>query len=469
MNRLLCHFSFLIFWIIHFFSQFSHAQVSQSRFENSPQKSSTAGSNVKVEATGYFSESEDSSNPQQAFKTIGQLKFNKDSLLNPNLDLTAAYSNKSERTHFGVTEMSLSIKSGASEYTLGRKLFYWSLQDHRWQLGMWQPNFSQIDSLRPIDQGLAGLFYNLNNSQHDLLLFFSPIFIPSMGPDVQEKDGSLVSDSRWYKQPSASFPFQGKDVRILYNLDLTEVPDLIKNPGWGARYKLGDEKNYWISANLSRKPINSLLLRYNAFLRTTESETRGEVTVSPAVGYQTLRGIDTGYHFGFGNVEASYLDDQPDFNTVKEGWIQQQPEPFNSYMLGLNSDFFSITDKVDAQVGLSYLRVSGGKITDYDSQGVPQGSIFENRFIFTNALQLKSQLEFYFLKKKMLSTLRYVREVDQEGELFSGNLDWFPSRQLYLSVGIDVLSVDDLANSDSTFLNQFRANDRLIGGLGYVF
>jgi hypothetical protein len=48
---------------------------------------------------------------------------------------------------------------------------------------------------------------------------------------------------------------------------------------------------------------------------------------------------------------------------------------------------------------------------------------------------------------------------------------FFPVQALGLTVGADVLGVDDTSadNTDGRFLNEFRANDRVYAGLNYVF
>lgn len=425
---------------------------------------------LKAESTQYTTTLSDAASSNQAFTTIGRVEYQYKSRFQYHLDATVGSNVTLGTSHFAVTELSTSYQpSKNTSISLGRKLEFWSQIDQDWQLGMWQPTFGQLDALRPLNQGLTGLFYKQKYGVHELLLFGSPLFIPSMGPDVKEKDGNLVSDSRWYKQPSSTFPFQGKNVNILYSLDLSQVPDLVNNPGGGIRYRIGREKGLWAAANYSSKPINSLLLKYKALLRTPEFETKGEVTVSPVVGYQQLRGGDVGYNFESASFGSSYLEDSPNKITADEGWSQQQPTPFQAYSLFVEGELAPFKWLQPVHLHLSYLRVSGGKIQDYDFKGVEQGAIFENRFVFTNALQVKGIWDFYLFKRKITSQLKYLREFDQQGDLLSASFDFQASSNWLFTFGADVLSVDDQASNDTTFLNQFRANDRYFGGLGYVF
>ena len=48
---------------------------------------------------------------------------------------------------------------------------------------------------------------------------------------------------------------------------------------------------------------------------------------------------------------------------------------------------------------------------------------------------------------------------------------FFPTEKVGIVGGVDVLGVDQETNSDAEigFLNNYRANDRVFGGLSYVF
>jgi hypothetical protein len=65
--------------------------------------------------------------------------------------------------------------------------------------------------------------------------------------------------------------------------------------------------------------------------------------------------------------------------------------------------------------------------------------------------------------------VKYLREFDQQGDLVGAEMSLQATRSWAVSVGADVLSVDNEDSVDGTFLNQFRANDRYYGGLTYVF
>lgn len=356
-----------------------------------------------------------------------------------------------------------------TQLSLGRKLEYWSTADTDWNLGLWQPTYSQIDALRPTEQGLTGAFYRLSSGRNEMQFFASPIFIPSMGPDVQEKNGSLISDSRWYRQPSSSFKWNDAVTKIVYSLEIPDLAGLVAKPGAAVRYKYGGGANEpMFVANLARKPMNALLLKYKVSLSTPEVNDQGEAVVTPAVGYHTLRGIDVGYRWNNTLLVVSALQDTPTTSDPEGDWVQQQPEDATVTSAHLSTDIS--TSSWPLRASFSYLRINGGKIHDVNSNHEDQGALFDQRFQFTNAASMKLEWPFQIRRKKVLSSFKYLREFDQEGSLYSAEASIFPFPQWAVVVGADVLGVDNpKGNLDATFLNRFRANDRYYGGLSYVF
>jgi hypothetical protein len=123
------------------------------------------------------------------------------------------------------------------------------------------------------------------------------------------------------------------------------------------------------------------------------------------------------------------------------------------------------------QLDVDYLKVSGGHFHDFDSAGQPAGAIFDQRLNFLNALQLKLQKNGFIFGKSFRTHIKYMREYEQHGTLWGLEFQYFPQKHWSLLVGLDALGVDDdrVDNTDSRFLNQFRANDRVVGGVSYVF
>jgi hypothetical protein len=433
---------------------------------------------LKMEGTQYLTTISENPRLSQTQSLIGNFRLQKNEGLRGALDFVAGNNMTVGTSHFGVSEAyfgnsSVYLSSGSSThsvgFSIGRKLEYWNLLDSDWQLGQWQATYTQLDVLRPVAQGLTGVFWKMSSGDHELLLFGTPIFIPSMGPEVKEKNGSIQSDSRWYRQPSPNFVFRGVVTHVVYSIETPDLAQLVGSPGGGIRYRWGGSQGPWAAASYGYKPVNSLLLRYRTILRTDE-QSRGEVTVSPAVGYQSIAGGDLGYKFSSANLAVSVLQDQPQIKNSNDDWIQQQPEPYQAVGLHTEADVDLLPFVEPVGLSLNYLRVTGGKFHDVDAQGNDMGALFENRFIFTNAASMKVETRSQVFRRKLVSSLKYLRDFDQKGSLLQGELSLFPARSWAISMGFDVLGVDSEDNNQSVaFLNQFRANDRYYGGLSYVF
>lgn len=361
-----------------------------------------------------------------------------------------------------------------TQMSAGRKLEYWSKADDDWNLGLWQPE-AVFDSLRPVDQGLTGFIFRHQVSQFEHLLFVSPLFVPTMGPEVKEEGGSLVANSRWHRKPADSFILRGKKRQIVYSLNVPNYWDLVQKPGAGYRLSFGkDRKGAWASANLGYKPMNSLLLKYDKKLASTEEgEDTGLAPLYPVVGYHALWGADAGYRFENSEVSVSYLADRPqDVNrSVEDDFIIQRAAPAQVSAIQARHSTGIIGFSEPVVFSLGYLNVESATLEDFDANGISQGAVFSQRFNFTRAAVAAAEFSTRIFKKPLSSRFSYMREFAQKGMIASGEFQLQPAQNWLVTLGADVLGVDDSseANKDDRFLNQFRANDRVYGGMTYVF
>lgn len=384
-------------------------------------------------------------------------------------DFSAGTFFRRSQTQFVVHEANVATRlSPASSLTVGRKKSFWSAMDERWQLGMYQPQFA-IDALRPEEQGLTGAFLDFKGSNFEFVGFATPIFIPTMGPEIREENGSLVSDSRWYRQPSSAFQVANQNRTILYGIDMPEMSKLVANPGsalmgrWGSR-----EKGAWIGGAWAYKPVNALILKRKNFQQISTGDI--DVTMAPDVGYHDLVSMDVGYSVDTVQASVSVLADRPhDKKADDEGAIQRL-EPMQAYSAQVDwliRNFFTKT----VQVQVSYLKVYGGGITDVTSNGKPDDfTVFDSRLKFTDAASIGLQGQLLQIDKKPLVTkFRYLYDWAQRGSLMNTEFQLYPERSWAIVMGADILGVDDENDNKSGFLNQFRANDRVYGGMTYVF
>jgi hypothetical protein len=433
------------------------------------------GGDLDVEATQYQSSIPDKPQLDHSLLVKAHLKPELSTDRSHSVfDFTAQKYTDWGLSDYSVRELywSLGWRDEKSHFSLGRKIEFWSQVDHDWQLGMWQPK-SVLDSLRPEEQGLTGVFYQHKEGRFEWLGLVSPIFIPTMGPEVKEEGGNIVSDSRWYRSPSPTFIIFNQKRRVVYSLNVPDYRELVFKPGFGTRLSYGRESGgFWASANLGYKPMNTLLVKYDKKLALSEEgEDTGSAPLFPAVAYHGLWGGDVGYRFQNAMIAFSYLEDRPFNKNPEDPYIVQYANPMKSYSVHADSDMKvpGFLNPVNLMAG--YLRIDGGDYKDYDHDEQYQGAVFNQRFNFYNAALLQAQFTSSIARKKTVSRLSYMREFEQKGMIASASVDVYPIQTMALTLGADVLGVDDSGpdNHDPGFLNEFRANDRVYAGISYVF
>ncbi|MFZ4403244.1 MAG: transposase [Pseudobdellovibrionaceae bacterium] len=409
------------------------------------------------------------------------------SLLGARLDLTAGTFFYRSQSHVIFHEAFIfNPRSEKHSFSLGRQKQHWSVVDELWQLGLWQPKFA-LDALRPQEQGLLGLFYNYQPSKYfSMLLFSSPIFVPNMGPQIREEGGNLVSDSRWYTSPSSEYSFNNRVNSVVYKLDIPDQTRLASQYSSAIQLVAGAvDSGPWVQGSYANKPVNELLLKRQAFKSTSESKV--DVTVSPLVTRHRISSVDLGYSWRGGDsfyasekenfyrgaqtqLILSYLEDQPNLIPAETDWSVQKLEDLKIYSGTLMTQFRSWW-LAPIQLHLSYLRTEGGQIQDIVSDGSNDDfTLFDERLKFKNAffVQVKTPL-WQIWGRPLLGQLKWAYDDFQKGSLWSGELDYSINKNWQTMLGFDVLGVQDEAYKPASFLNQFRANDRVYGGMAYVF
>jgi hypothetical protein len=373
------------------------------------------------------------------------------------------------QSHYVVHELYVASPGNtAFKAYAGRKKKDWSEMDRRWDLGMFQPTFA-IDALRPEDQGLAGLFLNYDRRNFEFLFFATPIFIPNMGPDIREQGGALVSQSRWFRSPSRDYDFSNRINTIEYSLDVPETRKLIENPGTAVMTRVGNkDQGPWAVASVGYLPVNELILKRQNFKAISQDKV--DVTVSPDVTYHMIYSADMGYSFSNLRMSVSYMQDRPQEKTPDTDWSIQKLEPLQAYSTALD---FSVDDIFSKTLAfqIEYLKVDGGGITDILSDGAADDfTLFDQRLKFTNALSFSVEGQLAsFWRRPFVTRFKYLYDYDQRGSLLNTEFLYYPSQRWAVLVGGDILGVQDESYRPSRFINQYRANDRVYGGMTYVF
>lgn len=465
-------YSVLTFAVLSSFVGAAHSQDNNIKVNSveasAPSKVSQFTGIVRVEGMNYLKKLEGEDEQNETYLLSTDLNYlYKSGLFVNRFEFSAGSYAGGEGSVLSLPELYTSIQTQNSTYALGRKLEFWSTVDHEWHLGLWQGQFT-IDALRPAEQGLTGIFYKIANQNFQFLAFATPLFIPSLGPNVKESNGGLKAN-RWFRSPSQNFQIAGQDTQLIYSINTEEAKDLISNPGGGMRviYSEGSE-GFWMLGSYGYKPINSLLVKYT---RNTIQPGNGilfsQVQLSPALAYHEIFGSDLGFNYKNGSIAFSFLEDRPigKLPTSAE-FIQQVPGSLQAWSLNWSHDFsprFKVTS------GL--LKVDGGRFEDFNAAGESQGAIFNTRVLFRQAASIGFQTEAQFGQKKWINKGKFLRDLVQKGSLMTFESQFFPTEKVGIVAGVDVLGVDQETDSTAEigFLNDYRANDRVFGGVSYVF
>jgi hypothetical protein len=473
---------FLLFFPIFFLISISHAEeltlpVSTEILPQTSQQKFRA--QVKTEATKYSSGVSDEKLNQSLMMGV-QFRWQR---ANPEstdavVDFMAEHyvdwnqSQYSVKEIYGSRNFSELLMSGdRASGSIGRKVEFWSKADEQWSLGLWQP-LQVFDGLRPEEQGLTGLFWKHQSGNFELLAYSSPIFIPTMEPEVKNENGTLSSNSRWFRSPSQRFQINNRERSIVYSVNTPDIASLIAQPGGGARVLYNkDQLGFWGAIGAAYKPMNKLLLKYDKRLITDGvNQDTGNARLFPEVGYHNLLSVDAGYRWENISLAASVLADRPkDIKPESDSlFIVQRASPSQVYSWTVNAQVSNLNR---TNLFLSYLRVDGGDLEDYDAQGNYQGAIFSNRYQYSHAATVGGDIETSLLGKKLITKIKYLREFDQRASLWSGEMNVFLEQNLSAYAGFDILGGDrrEADQSATGFLNEFKANDRAFAGVNYVF
>lgn len=400
--------------------------------------------------------------------------------LSASFDAAAGRSLNLNYSYFSVMEASAAWTSANSVYSLriGRHVENWNAIDEDWNLGLWQPTFA-MDALRIEQQGLTGLFAKGEGDRVQALVFYSPLFVPSTTPEIADREGEITSESRWFRSLPTTSQIMGRPTQLFFRLEIPEVRSLVSQSAWGGQIRVGDKQSGpWARVSYADKAMNSLFFKYDASLRTREaSRSRAEIELRPLAHRHEVYGADMGFRYSTGEVVASYVHENPRLASVhnepnREGlmtdFIQQMPSSIRAAMLRWDQELHLPGTLVPLYGRISYLRAENDQTRDYDQAGVEQSALLPYRLFYTHALSMEGRLP---LSARWTGKLKYLREFDQQGSVWNAELEYRSRSNWAVVLGGDVLGPDDASdsNNDTRFLNYYRQNDRIYGGLSYVF
>jgi hypothetical protein len=351
-------------------------------------------------------------------------------------------------------------------FTVGRWRREWSALDEHSHLGLWQP-LARWDSVRPISQGLTGLFVSFDDDLVRAVYFASPLYLPDQGPEYELKDGRFTSSNRWFRPPVDQAQIKNVETPIFYRIDTPAVSNIVNRTSQALMVEVGArEQGAFGRFAFADKPMN----QFHLGLETTVSSGGDlNVLVHPYVVKHNLYSLETGYRFNEGSLLVSQTWERFENPNLSDKF--QQSELIDSQYTGavLTHDLSNFGWR-RSSLDLSYVQrtkaTSGAKDTLIVG-GVESSS---QRLTFARLAGVQFQKNIFRNFVNSLDTgLGYFYSLDDQGEWLHGDLTYKYDRQWVWNLSGDIFGASGLIDANASFISKFRGNDRMIGSFSYVF
>ena len=352
-------------------------------------------------------------------------------------------------------------------FSYGRKIIDVSRLDSTFNLGLINVLFTQ-DFLSFQSQGLTGFFNEYQSRLLGLEVGLLPIYLPNQEPSVKDVDGRLVSSNRWVKKPPSQFAFNNQNKEIIYSVNYNKVNKLIFSSGALALVRVGEVKNniHWVGS-FSKRPLNELVLERETY---ADLDVVGKVNLIPNILYSDIFTSDLRFDTEKLKSSLSYISDYPENKTAQDFYSIQTLSPISGFSISMQYEL-DIFKQRTLELGFAAAEFKGGEITDINFDGS------ENIFTFSKQrLQYKQPVQlsvasdiFSFSHHPLVSRLKWLYDREQQGTVFSTEVSLKTWASLTGHLGLDILGTVQHKTEDIGFIQQFQANDRVYGGLEYVF
>lgn len=349
---------------------------------------------------------------------------------------------------------------------VGRKLVDWSRADDEWRLGIIQPRF-RWDYVNPKTVGLAGAFASAELGIAKATLFGSPYFTPERGVPFRVSEGAFASDSPWFTSPPRFVRFNNQDTEVVYRVRSPAVSEVISHPGGGGLIELGQSYGFFGSVGYAYKPMNQLNMAYDGKLRIPENQL--EVTLVPRVIYHHVFSSSFGFRTETLRTRLSMMGESPENQPAPDGFTYQQVSPAFVASPSIEFDLPLIPRGGLTTFKLGYFKLFGGQVEDVGPRASGNGSIFESRYAFQNAVSVGIHTPLPGpLAKVLLFKSTLFHDFSVQGSMLTSGLEYRPTPFLLMSLGADIIGGKE-SETGSDFFTRYRTNDRVHGGVSYVF
>lgn len=372
--------------------------------------------------------------------------------------------------YFALPEAYGGYGSKENSVTAGRKIENYSISDSFFNFGLVHPTFSN-DNINFKTNGLTGVAFHHHAGSFGFNVAYNPIFIPNQGPQVKIEDGQVNSTNRWATVPPDSVRLGDENREIVYAIRDYEISDVVNNPGYMANVFFGENKERPLfMATYGRKPINEIALSRDTYADIATF--RGNVILNPHVLYHQIYAADINVDSSNLKFTASFLGDQPENIQAQQMETMQTLSPLSIVSAGLSYDFEGATGR-KMQLYVAAASITGGEIRDLNSSG--QGgeiNFASSRTLFRKPIKLGAKGDLFYIQNRPFSAdVNFTYDQQLRGSLLSAAIRYAMTKSIHVSAAADVLGVQNESetSSESNFIYQNKANDRIMAGVDYVF
>lgn len=351
----------------------------------------------------------------------------------------------------------------------GRHLESWSRLDSDWKLGIWQP-LNRFDYLRPHEQGLTGVFAGWKHEGFEALLFYSSIYIPEQGPSYELQNGTFRTNNPWFSPPTDTLVLFSKSTRVNYTVEMPAVGSVISQQSFGALVRAatpGKKGAYFQGAGM-HKPRNQIALPFSGRLQIEPDNHYASVNVFPQVEYHTVGSIDFGYReptLGFGFTALTEVPSTPHIRGDLNYQILGPMTMISPYaeVRMFPSRFWG------PRVRVSALHTFDGE-TKVEGPLTSNSSVFAPRTVFREAGSVAVDTT---LSRgtwgRLEHSFQWIEEFAEQGTVLMTELRLFMGENWRMNLAADVLGSRQPIDQTHDFISRYRGNDRVSGGVGFVF
>jgi len=378
----------------------------------------------------------------------------------------------SDEQYYGIPEAYFGeskVDATGVRWTVGRQKRHWSRFDEEFGMGIWQPQL-RWDYLNPIQEGLTGLFFDFTASRSVSMTFFaSSVFLPDQGPNFHLQDGQFESANRWFWSPKTNVQIFNQSNPASFDLSMPRAEDVIFQPSLGGNIRFESRSTpWWAQLDYAYKPMNQMHLGWDCEKCMTPGNLSPRATIHPSVLMHRVATLEGGVQDEDQRSWVSVTSDVPTSPQGPPGWTQSD---YNDVVFaGASYAHYMNFMSHPGWLKVSYLRAFEKSTAQPSILGDERVESSLDRYPYKEIVAAEWEWILMQGEHDQLSwRTRYTYSIPEEGSWVSMQL-WLKQRNWSWNLSADVLGAEiDSTSQDVGLFTRYRENDRLSGGVSYVF